>query len=53
MLGPTFACVIATQMSYLRRGDRFWYVYLIENNVLNKCALNIEAVTIGMTLIKS
>jgi len=25
MLGPTFACVIATQMSYLRRGDRFWY----------------------------
>lgn len=24
MLGPTFACVIATQMSYLRRGDRFW-----------------------------
>ncbi|KAL5282648.1 HPX5 family protein [Megaselia abdita] len=25
MLGPTFACVIATQMSYIRRGDRFWY----------------------------
>lgn len=25
MLGPTFACVIATQMSYSRRGDRFWY----------------------------
>lgn len=25
MLGPTFACVIATQMNYLRRGDRFWY----------------------------
>ncbi|XP_037943386.1 chorion peroxidase-like [Teleopsis dalmanni] len=25
MLGPTFACVIATQMSYVRRGDRFWY----------------------------
>ncbi|XP_004536576.1 peroxidase [Ceratitis capitata] len=25
MLGPTFACVIATQMSYTRRGDRFWY----------------------------
>uniref|UniRef100_A0A1B0F069 Uncharacterized protein n=1 Tax=Phlebotomus papatasi TaxID=29031 RepID=A0A1B0F069_PHLPP len=25
MLGPTFACIIATQMSYSRRGDRFWY----------------------------
>lgn len=25
MLGPTFACIIATQMSYVRRGDRFWY----------------------------
>lgn len=25
MLGPTFACVIATQLSYIRRGDRFWY----------------------------
>ncbi|CAH1400800.1 unnamed protein product [Nezara viridula] len=25
MIGPTFACVIATQMSFLRRGDRFWY----------------------------
>lgn len=25
MLGPTFACIIATQMSYIRRGDRFWY----------------------------
>ncbi|XP_055300072.1 peroxidase [Sitodiplosis mosellana] len=25
MLGPTFACIIATQMSYVRRGDRFWF----------------------------
>lgn len=25
MLGPTFACIIATQHSYIRRGDRFWY----------------------------
>ena len=25
ILGPTFSCIIATQMSRARRGDRYWY----------------------------
>jgi len=25
MAGPVFSCILATQFSYARRGDRFWY----------------------------
>ncbi|KAI5748595.1 hypothetical protein M8J76_000496 [Diaphorina citri] len=25
LAGPVFSCIIATQFSYARRGDRFWY----------------------------
>ena len=25
LLGPTFSCIVATQLQRVRRGDRFWF----------------------------